>query len=210
MATPPVPFRLGLSCIWLYFPHIATSACHLLVSCLAYSLTLKMVVMMKIKLLYSIWDLTQVVNFKFKNTTRNSLTVFHQNIWGLQYKIEELTCMLSSHDISPQVICITEHYLTEQKFLMIKPDNYCLTSKFSTQVNSGGGVCIYCKSDFDNSSINITQFCIVKVTEACAAQLKIGNNSIVILCIYRSPCGNVEEFIKQLEIILKFIYKPKS
>jgi hypothetical protein len=125
-----------------------------------------------LNLLHSIWDLTQVVNFKLKNTTCNSVNVFHQNIRGLQYKTEELTCMLSSHDISPQVICITEHYLTEQKLLIIKPDNYYLNSKFSHQLNSGGGVCIYCKTDLDSSSIDITQFCIEKVTEACAAQLK--------------------------------------
>jgi hypothetical protein len=54
--------------------------------------------------------------------------------------------------------------------------------------------------------IVITQYCTEKVTEACAAQMKIGSKFIIIVCIYRSPCGNVEEFIKQLEFILKFIY----
>jgi hypothetical protein len=48
-----------------------------------------------------------------------------------------------------------------------------------------------------------------KVIEACAAQLNTGNNYFIILCIYRSPCGNVERFIDQLELILKFVYNLK-
>jgi hypothetical protein len=30
------------------------------------------------------------------------------------------------------------------------------------------------------------------------------------LCIYRSPYGNFDEFAEQLEIILKYLFKPKS
>jgi hypothetical protein len=48
-----------------------------------------------------------------------------------------------------------------------------------------------------------------KVIEACAARVNIGNNYFIILCVYRSPCGDPEEFIKQLELILKFVFKPK-
>jgi hypothetical protein len=50
-------------------------------------------------------------------------------------------------------------------------------------------------------------YLLIIIIEACAAQMKTSNNFIIMLCIYRS-CGNVE-FIKQLELILKVIYKPK-
>jgi hypothetical protein len=93
---------------------------------------------------------------------------------------------------------------------MIKPENYYLASNFSRQFNIGGGVYIYCKSDLDCNSIDLTQYCTEKVIEACAAQMKIGNNFIILLCVYRFPCGNFEKFNKQLEIILKYLYKPKS
>jgi hypothetical protein len=31
----------------------------------------------------------------------------------------------------------------------------------------------------------------------------------LLLCIYRSPSGNVREFLEQLDLILKYLYKPK-
>jgi hypothetical protein len=61
---------------------------------------------------------------------------------------------------------------------MIKHENYYLASNFSRQFGVGGGVCIYCKSDLNCSAVDISKYCIEKVIEACAAQMKIGNNII--------------------------------
>jgi len=33
--------------------------------------------------------------------------------------------------------------------------------------------------------------------------------SIILLCIYRSPCGHFGEFCVQLDQILKHLYEPK-
>ena len=151
----------------------------------------------------SSWDEPQS-DFKLIQTKHNSLNVLHQNIRGLQHKIDELTCMLHSHDLSPHIICLTEHYLVEPKLLMIKPENYYLASNFSRQLNTGGGVCIYCKLDLTCNVVDISKYCIEKVIEACAIQMKTGNMTFIFLCIYRSPSGNIQVFINQLEIILKF------
>ena len=150
----------------------------------------------------------QVESSKIKQTMHNSLNILHQNIRGIQHKMDELICMLYSCDLSPHIICLTEHFLTDQKLLMIKPENYYLASSFSHQSSNGGGVCIYIKSDLECSIIDLTQYCIEKVTEVCAAQMKVKNYSIILLCVYRSPCGNFDEFAKQLEIILKYIFRP--
>jgi hypothetical protein len=41
--------------------------------------------------------------------TETSFTVFHQNIWGLLNKPEELISSLSPD--FPQVLCLTEHHI---------------------------------------------------------------------------------------------------
>jgi exonuclease III len=151
----------------------------------------------------------QMPIIKPKEVKRNSLNLFHQNIRGLQYKAVDLICMLASSDLSPSVICISEHQLTEQKLLLTKLENYCLISQFSRSPNKGGGVSIYCKPDMDCNPMDITQYCIEKVIEACAARLNIDNNYFITVCIYRSPCGKIENFIKYLELILIRVYKPK-
>jgi hypothetical protein len=56
---------------------------------------------------------------------------------------------------------------------------------------------------------DLSQYGIEKVIKVCAVQIKIGNHLIILLCIYRSPCGNFGEFVVQLDLILKYLQKPK-
>jgi hypothetical protein len=71
--------------------------------------------MVKPQMVWNQCDLSQVPEIKLRAAKASSLNLFHQNIRGLQYKIDELICMFISHDLSTHVICITENYLTEQK-----------------------------------------------------------------------------------------------
>jgi len=52
--------------------------------------------------------------------------------------MDELISMLDGCDLSPHIVCLSEHYLVDHKVLMIKTNNYHLTYKFSSQ--SGEGV----------------------------------------------------------------------
>ena len=92
---------------------------------------------------------------------------------------------------------------------MVKPNNYYLASRFSRQSYSGGGVCMYINSYLESSMTDLSQYCIDKVTEECAVQINIVNHFILLLCIYRSPSGNFGEFAVQLDLILKYLHKPK-
>jgi len=56
---------------------------------------------------------------------------------------------------------------------------------------------------------DLSQYCIGKVIEVCAVNIKTGNHLIILLCIYRSPSGNFGEFAVQLDLIIKYIQKPK-
>jgi hypothetical protein len=128
-------------------------------------------------------NLEQVVSSKIKQTTHNSLNVFHQNIRGLQHKMVELICMLYSCDLSPRIICLTEHFLTEQKLSMIKSENYYLASNFSRQSSIGGGVCIYIKSDQECNIIDLIHYSIEKVIKGCATQMKDKSHCHIIVHI---------------------------
>jgi exonuclease III len=116
--------------------------------------------------------------------------------------------MLHSCDLSPHIICLTEHYLTEHNLIMMKPNNYYLASKYARQSHTGGGVCMYIKINLESTVIDLTQYCIEKVIEVCAAQIKVSNHFIILLCIYRSS-GNFGEFVEQLDLILKYLYKSE-
>jgi hypothetical protein len=126
-----------------------------------------------------------------KFNLHSSLTIFHQNIRRLKQKNDELLCMLSSINLNPYVVCFSEHYLTEQNLLIVNFSIYYLASNFSCINHSGGGVCIYIRSDLQVNTIDISQFCIEKMFEACAVQISTSiRTSIIVICIYRSPSRN--------------------
>ena len=57
------------------------------------------------------------------------------------------------------------------------------------------------------STINLEQYNREKDLEICALKIRIPSNSLIIICIYRSPTGNFNYFLNQLESILNKIYK---
>jgi len=57
--------------------------------------------------------------------------------------------------------------------------------------------------------IDLLQYCFEKFIEVRAAQVNIGSHLIILLCIYRSHSGKFGEFAVQLDLILKYLYKPK-
>ena len=68
---------------------------------------------------------------------------------------------------------------------------------------------MYMNSFLESNMIALLGYYIEKVTEIYAAQINVGNHLIILLCIYRSPSGNFGEFVVQIDLILKYLYKSK-
>jgi hypothetical protein len=60
-------------------------------------------------------------------------------------------------------------------------------------------VYIYIRSDIKFTAVNLAQFCDEKNTDICTLKISISKTNILVLCIYRSPCGNFEYFVNKLE-----------
>ena len=142
--------------------------------------------------------------------TKESLVIMHQNIRGLANKTDELLCSLLNRNIRPQIICLSEHYMTGNKLSSIKLPNYVLGTSFARSRYLGGGVCIYIKSDIKFTSIDLTQYCDEKNIEICSLKINIDKSNILVLCVYRSPSGNFDYFIKKMEKVLNFLHKTKT
>jgi hypothetical protein len=74
--------------------------------------------------------------------------------------------------------------------------------------SSKGGVCIFLQKHLPFSSINIEQFCKDKDLEACALRFDFLSYKIGIISVYRSPVGDFQYFLKELDNIIAKIYKP--
>jgi len=87
----------------------------------------------------------------------------------------------------------------------VNRENYHLVSNFSC-INNTGGECICVISDTITNTVakNVSQFCKEKIFEACAVQIIIVKFSITILCIYRSPSGDFDQFLNLCDLTLKY------
>jgi len=135
----------------------------------------------------------------------NTLKILHLNIHGLSHKIDELVIPLLPNP--PLILCLSEHHLKLDEIMNTNLDMYTLVAQFCRQTFKQGGVCIYVLNNLQFNSINLDKFNREKDMEICALTLSLSACSAILICIYRSPIGNFNFFLKQLKSILNKNFK---
>jgi len=138
----------------------------------------------------------------------NQFMIYHQNIRGLKGKINEF--LLSLPAAAPHLICFTEHHLKDYELVNTHIPNYTLGANYCRKNLKQGGVCIYVHESLKFSNINLLKYSNERDIEIAATQLNIHRIKVIIICIYRAPCGNFECFLNKLEIILNSLYKHST
>jgi len=139
-----------------------------------------------------------------KHLLKNFL-IIHQNICGILRKTDEFLIPLL--EISPQVLCLSEHHLGIDEINKINFSPYTLRAQYCHRYYKKGGVAIFVNNNIQSNIIDLEQFCKEKDLEVRALRISLPQKSLIIICIYRSPTGNFKYFINQLEAILNKIYK---
>ena len=110
------------------------------------------------------------------------------------------------------VLCVTEHWKTTTQLQNYGITGYNLVSSYCRlQENSHGGSAIYvdknvqCKSRKDLNSLSMEGIC-----ELCGCEIKVPNKKIVVICIYRPPNGNIDQFLDNVEKMLSLCVDENS
>ena len=107
-------------------------------------------------------------------------------------KKEELLNSLTSN--STQIICITEHHLTDEQLEGITTlHSYTLGVKFCRQTHKCGGVCvsIFVQDNMHYTNINTDRYSNERDIEICAVKLHVSSRIIITITVYRAPTGNI-------------------
>jgi hypothetical protein len=96
-----------------------------------------------------------------------------------------------------KILCICEHWLHESEIQLYIPSGYKVASYYCRSVLKNGGCSIIVKNDFSYRIIDMSQFCIEQTCEICAINLIELN--LIVVALYRAPCGNFVEFVKNIE-----------
>jgi hypothetical protein len=122
---------------------------------------------------------SQFLNFKFSKT---DLTIFHQNIKGLNIsKMDEL--LISPSQNSSHIICLTEHHLCDNALDTMVLTKYNLGAKFCRNLFKKGGVCIFNHESIQFTNINLGKFCKEKDLEVCAAKVRLSQMNYALLLV---------------------------
>jgi exonuclease III len=151
---------------------------------------------------------TTKLNSHKLSTTNNSLKIYHQNISGLKYKVNELLSFL--YPDLPHIICLTEHHLNHLEMNSTVIENYKLGGSFCRRSTLKGGTCIFVLNHLNHITLNIETNCSDFDIEVCAAKIQCESSHICIFSVYRAPSGNFTHFMYKMDKILKSLYSLKT
>lgn len=140
--------------------------------------------------------------------------VLHQNIAGLISKSDHLTVSLdelyTEKHIFPDVICLTEHNMTDScKDILFLP-NYRIAAAYSRTKKKGGSCILIRNGLLYKDLVEIMNLSICGVFECCAIELP--EHKIIIVCVYRIPKSKQQNmyigiFLEKLEAALQILCK---
>lgn len=117
---------------------------------------------------------------------KDLLRILHINIQGLHRKQIELEIL--AHEKRADILCISEHWLSEEEISSSKIYGYNLITNFSRSVYSRGGVCIYVTEQLSARVVE-SKLSIEKEFEIVSTYVSLKDNEVFVSCIYRPPNG---------------------
>jgi hypothetical protein len=107
-------------------------------------------------------------------------------------------------------MCLTDHHLNIQEKTYVNIEGYTIGAQFCRVLYERGGVIIYVHSSSQYMNIDLSEYCKEKYIEICAVKLIINSLNMFIMAIYRSPSGNFNYILQQLDNILQSFSTPAS
>ena len=125
---------------------------------------------------------------------------------SINNKILEIKVLLA--ETMPDIFCVSEHWLGGEDIQSVTLDDYLPVAYSSRTEFRGGGTAIFARSELGHEPIKIDTVCTEKHFEYCVCQITVINRSYIVVCVYRSPVGNLELFLSELDIVLNSLYVP--
>ena len=131
--------------------------------------------------------------------SKDELVLVSYNIRSFNRNFDSFEAMLSSLNVYPNVIVLSETWLSDD----VNMDGFKDFHTFRNDRRSGG-VSIFCNENYNSEKLE--EFCIsTDEVESCAIKFEINNTKHIILAIYRPHLGTISNFNTCIsEMISKF------
>lgn len=131
--------------------------------------------------------------------------MLHLNVNSLRNKIDPLEVLVQELK-QPKVLCITEHCLVEEEIDEVSVPGYRPVSWYCRRIQKGGGTVFFVKNNVDVHNVVMPIARVEKDFEYCCVKLNVGKNTVLFVCLYRSPSGCFINFKTKLSDLLQIFY----
>jgi hypothetical protein len=104
-------------------------------------------------------------------------------------------------DMGMDILCFTEHWMCIDQIRSISLEHHQLASNFSRSSRKGGGSCIFVINETRAKEVNYLKDLAHEINFELSA-VELMDLKTVVVCIYRSPDGDYEEFLQNLEVVI--------
>lgn len=135
-------------------------------------------------------------------------TIISYNLQSISNILDNLQKLLDENEHC-KVLCVTEHWQTEEELSLFNLSGFTLASCFCRNDRERGGSAIFVKNQLKWSSrLDICRLSRKNVFECSAIELYLGRKKNLILSVYRVPGGLREEkncFLEKIEEVLNIV-----
>ena len=147
----------------------------------------------------SYYSVTEYVNLL--QTSASSLKFINFNIRSFHSNSDHFIAFLELLPVLPDLVLLSETWNSVNNVVSCKLPNYQDYHQFR-ETRRGGGISVFCSMAYDSSEVS--ELCIINENiETCGIRIKLGNNYVVVLGVYRPPAGEVASFIDYMEELLQ-------
>ena len=129
--------------------------------------------------------------------------VFQLNIQGLGNKSTVLETFLLENAGKFIAVCLCEHWLRDYEISQCVVAGYHVAAYFARSVKIHGGVAIFMRNNVKYIPIDLSNFCVE--VEAEIAAVKIPDQRLIVISIYRSPAGDLNTFMSILSRVFQYL-----
>lgn len=102
----------------------------------------------------------------------------------------------------PHVICLSETFIKKGEESYLKLHNYVMATSFCRDKHRGG-TCVLIKKGMGFKELSLKAYVSVNTFEACGIELT--EEKLVIICLYRTPQSDPNQFLVKLDSILQYL-----
>lgn len=104
--------------------------------------------------------------------------------------------------VKPDLLCLSEHWLQHSDIEKLHLSDYNLISYSSRTVYRGGGTAIFCQNVVA-SEVSTSVQPKERVFEFCISKFNMLDSECILICVYRSPAGDTNDFLSDLDELLR-------